>query len=271
MCLEECACEERSAPASVRMSRLQDSDEQRLLDTWAPGAGIPCYSFGPTKERKRTERLFKTSVLFLELEVLPGNFLFLLFFLYNLNLHFTQAKVKNEIKARHAKEIAERDLSLEIARKHPLTYNNSANKLVSKSEINPQQSTDVDENAFESASKRQRLEEASGASTSGLRKATELPAPLTQEVLFAALRELPAGPLAALKTCLSCWRHGRLASSELVSTARSFAAASPTLRQLFSSPKAAPLSIASELATPDQMRELALLAAAAPPRTPILA
>ena len=96
----------------------------------------------------------------------------------------------------------------------------------------------------------------------GCRKTLELPAPLTEDILSAAARELPAGPLAAFETCLRCWSRGRLGPSELVATARSFSAASPALRRLFASPVATPSQPVSELATPEQMRELAYLAAA---------
>ena len=40
-----------------------------LSTDWIPGAGIPCYSFGPVEQRQQNERLFRTSLLFRELEV----------------------------------------------------------------------------------------------------------------------------------------------------------------------------------------------------------
>jgi hypothetical protein len=41
-----------------------------MLEKWAPGAGVPCYAFGPSEARVKNERMFKTSLLFLELEVM---------------------------------------------------------------------------------------------------------------------------------------------------------------------------------------------------------
>ena len=37
---------------------------------WIPGAGVPCYCFGPPSSRRNNERLFRTTILFRELEVI---------------------------------------------------------------------------------------------------------------------------------------------------------------------------------------------------------
>jgi hypothetical protein len=187
------------------------------------------------------------------------------FFLYsNLFSGLWQSKVRDAVHLRQVKEVADRDMSMHIAQKYPLPPPISAFH-----EIKPQQTVMAKDSPNDvtmteadvcdvRAEKRPRYDDMD----SNCAKAPKLPAPLTEDVLCAAARELPAGPLAAFETCLSCWRRGRLGPSELVATARSFTAASPALRRLFASSSATPSTPMSELATPDQMRELAYLAAA---------
>ncbi len=45
------------------------SDDLGLLEDWKPLAGIPCHPFGPAEERAKKELLYKTSMIYLELEV----------------------------------------------------------------------------------------------------------------------------------------------------------------------------------------------------------
>ncbi len=107
-----------------------------------------------------------------------------------------------------------------------------------------------------------------------------LPAPITYTLLRAAARELPQGSLKAIEVCLRCWVENRLDDSELKATFRSFAGASRALRDVFlpssprpSTPRSADPSsrqpggwgeqLASELATKEQMRDLAMTARAA--------
>jgi hypothetical protein len=52
----------------VRYKRCRE--DVCMLEKWAPGAGVPCYAFGPSEARVKNERMFKTSLLFLELEVM---------------------------------------------------------------------------------------------------------------------------------------------------------------------------------------------------------
>ena len=69
MCSEDYHSQIQMPATSASGAHKRSRDELRILDRWAPGAGVPCYSFGPIEEREKTERLFKTSLLFLELEV----------------------------------------------------------------------------------------------------------------------------------------------------------------------------------------------------------
>jgi hypothetical protein len=172
-----------------------------------------------------------------------------------------QAQVRAEQLRKQQKEISDREISFKIAQKYPLAW----------SESNSGSATDVSSTCCTPDSectpppKRLRSDV---AHILALRKGPQLPAPLTEAVICAAACELPQGPLASFESCLRCWGLGRLGPSELVATARSFAAASPALRRLFSEADAAasagaPSIGVSELATPEQMRELAYLAAAA--------
>ncbi len=93
------------------------------------------------------------------------------------------------------------------------------------------------------------------------------PPPLSADAMNAALSELPAGSSIALVTCVCCWRDGRLSADEVVATARSFASTSPALARAlaaFTDPAspatAAPHAGGGEVATPEEMGELARLA-----------
>ncbi len=248
-------------------------EEAKILDSWTPGAGVQ----SSCEERKKQGRLLKTSMLFLQLEVFSTVYIFqyykskLLYMIEtalntNCRPHSkscvnSQSQVRAEMQLRKIKEESDREISLEIARKNPLAW----------PETNSETETDVSSTCCSPDSEctppPKRLR---GDVTHilALRKGPQLPAPLTEEVICAAANELPQGPLASFESCLRCWGLGRLGPSELVATARSFAAASPALRRLFSEADAAAAAGAtsagvSELATPEQMRELAYLAAAA--------
>ena len=172
-----------------------------------------------------------------------------------------QSQVRAELQRKKQKEISDREISLEIARKNPLAW----------PEPNSEMATDISSSCCTPDSdctpppKRLRSDVTCILAS---RKGPQLPAPLTEAIICAAACELPQGPLASFESCLRCWGLGRLGPSELVATARSFAAASPALRRLFAEADAdaaagAPSVGVSELATPEQMRELAYLAAAA--------
>jgi len=224
--------------ADVIATHKRYREEVRILDSWIPGAGVQ-NSFEANEERKKQERLLKTSMLFLQLE----------------------GQVRAEMLRRKLKEESDREISFEIARKNPLAW----------PEPNSEAATDVSSTCCSPDSectpppKRLRNDM---THILALRKGPQLPAPLTEAVICAAACELPQGPLASFESCLRCWGLGRLGPSELVATARSFAAASPALRRLFTETDATAavgaLTVGvSELATPEQMRELAYLAAAA--------
>ena len=53
----------------IASSTFKRKEAVMLSTDWIPGAGIPCYSFGPVEQRQQNERLFRTSLLFRELEV----------------------------------------------------------------------------------------------------------------------------------------------------------------------------------------------------------
>ena len=55
--------------ADVMAKLKRDREEAKILDSWVPGAGVPCYTFGPSEDRTKKERLLRTSLLFLQLEV----------------------------------------------------------------------------------------------------------------------------------------------------------------------------------------------------------
>ena len=60
---------EESGAMSTLLKRRKYAKRERSPIDWIPGAGVPCYSFGPPDQRQRNEKLFRTSLLFRQLEV----------------------------------------------------------------------------------------------------------------------------------------------------------------------------------------------------------
>jgi hypothetical protein len=88
-----------------------------------------------------------------------------------------------------------------------------------------------------------------------------LPAPLKRADLDAAYAQLPAGAEVAIEASINMWREKRLGLSEVMATVKSFESQSPVLARalLPLSIKEPTAPIECEVATPEQMRELAAL------------
>ena len=95
------------------------------------------------------------------------------------------------------------------------------------------------------------------------RRLPDLPAPLSQRDLEAAYAELPVGACSTIQTCVECWQSGRLTSSDVVDTVRSFASLSKMIRGLFEAAGTAALPsglCSGEAATDEEMHDLAKMA-----------
>jgi hypothetical protein len=166
-----------------------------------------------------------------------------------------QNTVHDCLRWRHAKDAKHRHISAKIAASHPLTFteevpatSHDANEITlpvtKKMRVEPVLS-------FEEKMKMDVLEAKARAEN-----ARSLPAPLTHQALSAAYKELPSGAEQSIETVIQCWRTDKLGAEDVIATAKSFAGSSATLRDLFSAD-----ADCGEVASADQMRELAQLAA----------
>ena len=75
MCVLPCGPAENFQPASVQVDECLHLSRKRVCEvSWAPGAGVPCYSFGREDMKQRNEFLLHTSLLYSELEVALKHF-----------------------------------------------------------------------------------------------------------------------------------------------------------------------------------------------------
>ena len=153
-----------------------------------------------------------------------------------------QAQVKQAVQNKHKMDEAERIVSLEIAHRNPIA------PFVKKATPEP-------------AHKPATLDiEAISATKKSLLKEPESPAPLTPKILEAARKELPAGAVFSIDTCLKCWREKKMAWDEVLFTIKTFASSSPSL--LFALEAKLYAQPLGEQATQEQMAELTRLACA---------
>eukprot|EP00288_Rhodomonas_lens_P013850 CAMPEP_0177711582 /NCGR_PEP_ID=MMETSP0484_2-20121128/11937_1 /TAXON_ID=354590 /ORGANISM="Rhodomonas lens, Strain RHODO" /LENGTH=228 /DNA_ID=CAMNT_0019223323 /DNA_START=107 /DNA_END=793 /DNA_ORIENTATION=- len=185
-------------------------------DTWYPGMGLS----SKNDQQKRTKQ-FKTSLLFLQL----------------------QAQVKSAIENKAKADAKERQISLEIAHRHPMV-SPARIEIAAPATRKPVNDMDMD---YISAKKKLAVRE------------MEMPAPLSAQVLEAARKELPAGAVFSIDTCLKCWREKKMAWDEVLFTVKTFASSSATLKSALESTEQ---QHRGEQATMEQMRELSALACA---------
>jgi hypothetical protein len=165
---------------------------------------------------------------------------------------FVQSQMFKILQARQDSDTKEREISREIAQKYPLK----------SSAFTCHPPSTMEEISIDTC------KSYNGETKTSIcaRRGKALPSPLTSDVIAAALAELPPGASAALKTCVRCWHDGRLGADEVVGTARSFAGSSPTLSRALSRPAEPPCASCGEVATAEQMDELARLAQSKRPR-----
>ena len=90
----------------------------------------------------------------------------------------------------------------------------------------------------------------------------ELPAPLTVDLLRAASAELSSGAVLSINTCVKCWQDKKMDSAEVISTVKSFASGSTTLKKAFAAAAPEPQQL-GETASQEDLKALALLAGTA--------
>eukprot|EP00287_Rhodomonas_sp_CCMP768_P003874 CAMPEP_0196717554 /NCGR_PEP_ID=MMETSP1091-20130531/908_1 /TAXON_ID=302021 /ORGANISM="Rhodomonas sp., Strain CCMP768" /LENGTH=236 /DNA_ID=CAMNT_0042057921 /DNA_START=72 /DNA_END=782 /DNA_ORIENTATION=+ len=208
------------SPAKLGKRKLEMIESE----SWYPGKGVPCFPFGPKNELQMRTKQFKTSLLFLEL----------------------QSQVKQAMVNKNKADEAERQLSLEVAQRHPIAPI-AAPTHVEQSSVSATRKVDEMDMEYISAKKRKVA-------------AAEMPAPLSASVLEAARKELPSGAVLAIETCLKCWREKKMGKDEVLFTIKTFASASPSLLHALEF-KERPQFL-GEAATQEQMRELSMLACA---------
>ena len=188
------------------------------------------------------------------------------------------------IREKRDKRAREYEISTEYARKFPIPLSVSAKSAETEAQSaasSPHDSLEGSERAAcssdETVASSPHETESVGLDSevrSSFKKA--LPAPLTSMALRAAARELPRGSFMAIESCLRCWLECRLDDAELTATVRSFSGASRTLRETFKADAPATLAAADsggrplprsgsataqscgdQLATAEQLRDLA--------------
>ena len=237
----ECSVHDNMEERLRKRTAYQVEDEAYGL--WMPGAGIPLFPFGEPAEVKRQKTLMRTSLLFSELER---------------EMHHEREAF---LLARRAHEWREIRLSAELANKFPMSTDKDEAPVAAEHAA----AAEVEVQCARAAARTPEqctAEELAKKEMAG-RRLPDLPAPLSQRDLEAAYAELPVGACSTIQTCVECWQSGRLTSSDVVDTVRSFASLSKMIRGLFEAAGKAALPsglCSGEAATDEEMHDLAKMA-----------
>jgi len=215
----------RGSPYETEASlgKRKNSDNQ---DAWYPGM-----DHGPQNEQVKRSKHFNTTMLFLEL----------------------QAQVKSAIDNKRKHDEKERQISLQIAKEYPIPFKPSPDFKLSLEEAVKAQEP--------AARKPEMIGDMEYICKKKGHVEPEFPAPLSAEILAIVRKELHAGAVFSIDTCLKCWREKKMDLEEVLFTIRSFAKNSPALLASLEEKVSVPVS-QCEVASAEQMRELSMLACA---------
>jgi hypothetical protein len=195
---------------------------------WSPAAAAAASTSGPGRDGTvHRAKMMRTSAIFAQL----------------------QKQVMDAVRWRRERDAREKQLSAEIAERHPVCF--PEDEPAQPQEEEPKGVST--EEALRVASFEEQMMQV--AQDMKERQAAErgLPAPLTNSVLAEAYTQLPAGPGAAIKACIECWHEKKLDAKDVLKTVQSFSGASAALQKLCA---ALPEKLEPELATPEQLRDI---------------
>ena len=224
-------------------------------EAWFPSACLPFCPFGEPGEVERRAKMMRTTLLFSALE------------------HEVKAEREAARLAQRARWFRELRVSAELAARFPMRVTDDeegAGDEVGAAPSSFHEARLVVDNAptaaelspaCEAASEQAGACEEVCAEKSAARRSREptLPRPLTHKGLQDAFAELPAGAVNTIQSCLQCWSEGRLDSSDVTETVRSFAAKSEAIRSLFAAAtgkEAIPPLLRGETATDQDLIEI---------------